>query len=120
MFSGKSTELVRRVRRFAAAGRKTFIITYKVLKAYLTNQFPRRRVSKDSDVECINAATVQGDTRYGQASHVVTHDKICMKSKAVSTLQEVENEVWQYSVIAVDEAQFLPGKLIQLHQLVIV
>lgn len=29
MFSGKSTELVRRVRRFAVAGKKAFTLSYK-------------------------------------------------------------------------------------------
>lgn len=41
----------------------------------------------------------------------MTHDKISMRSKAVASLQEVENEVVQYAVVAIDEAQFLPGKI---------
>ena len=42
---------------------------------------------------------------------ITTHDKTCMKSKAVFCLQEAENEVWQYAVVAIDEGQFLPGVL---------
>lgn len=32
-----------------------------------------------------------------------------MRSKAIGCLQEADNEVWQYSVIAIDEGQFFPG-----------
>ena len=35
----------------------------------------------------------------------------------MASLHELENEAWAYSVIAVDEGHFLPGKTIHLLKL---
>ena len=80
MFSGKTTELIKRVRRNLAASKKCLLIKYK------------------------------GDTRYGQEAVLSTHDQLHMTAKSVATLGEVENAVWHYDVVAIDEGQFFPGK----------
>ena len=54
-------------------------------------------------------AWLQGDARYAEAGHVVTHDLTQLKAHPVETLGEAHNRVWQYDVIAVDEGQFMPG-----------
>ncbi|KAK9847843.1 hypothetical protein WJX84_008264 [Apatococcus fuscideae] len=78
MFSGKTTELVRRVRRYQAASKLCLLLNYK------------------------------GDARYAEAGNVVTHDLTQLKAHPVETLEEAHNRVWQYDVIAVDEGQFMP------------
>lgn len=77
--TGKSTELLRRVRRHLAAARKCLLIKYK------------------------------GDTRYGQEPVLTTHDMVHMVAKSVTALSEADNAAWHYDVIAVDEGQFFPG-----------
>ena len=80
MFSGKTTELIRRVRRNVAASKKCLLVKYK------------------------------GDNRYTEDPVLSTHDNIHMAAKAASTLMEVSNSVWHYDVIAIDEGQFFPGE----------
>ncbi len=80
MFSGKTSELVKRVRRSMAASKKCLLIKYK------------------------------GDTRYGLEPMLSTHDNVHMDAKSVLTLGEMENAAWHYDVIAIDEGQFFPGK----------
>ena len=79
MFSGKTTELLRRVRRNLAASKKCILIKYK------------------------------GDIRYGQDSALSTHDKVNMTAKSAELLTEIENAAWHYDVIAIDEGQFFSG-----------
>lgn len=80
MFSGKTTELIRRVRRNVAASKKCLLVKYK------------------------------GDNRYTEDPVLSTHDHIHTEAKAVSTLSEVSNTVWHYDIIAIDEGQFFPGE----------
>lgn len=80
MFSGKTTELFRRVRRNVAASKKCLLVKYK------------------------------GDNRYTEDPVLLTHDNIHMAAKAVSALMEVSNSIWHYDVIAIDEGQFFPGE----------
>lgn len=79
--TGKSTELLRRVRRHLAAARKCLLIKYK------------------------------GDMRYGQDQLLTTHDMVHMAAKSVAALTEADNTVWHYDVVAVDEGQFFPGNI---------
>ncbi|KAL0055305.1 hypothetical protein WJX82_010437 [Trebouxia sp. C0006] len=78
MFSGKTSELVKRVRRSMAASKKCLLIKYK------------------------------GDTRYGPEPTLSTHNNVHMDAKSVLTLGEMENAAWHYDVIAIDEGQFFP------------
>lgn len=80
MFSGKTTELIRRVRRNVAASKKCLLVKYK------------------------------GDNRYTEDPVLSTHDHIHMEAKAVSTLSEISNTVWHYDIVAIDEGQFFPGE----------
>lgn len=81
MFSGKSTELQRRLRRHALAGRRVL------------------------------AATSRKDTRYtGDDVALCTHDCVRMPALAVDNLREVV-AAWRErrpNVVGVDEVQFLP------------
>lgn len=80
MFSGKTSELVRRVRRSLAASQKCLLIKYK------------------------------GDTRYSEAPVLSIHDNVHMAAKSVLMLSELENAAWHYDMIAIDEGQFFPGR----------
>ena len=80
MFSGKTTELVRRVRRHLAASKKCILVKYK------------------------------GDNRCNEDPVLSTHDQTQMSAKSVCTLSEVANAAWHYDVIAIDEGQFFPGE----------
>ena len=86
MFSGKTTELIRRVRRNVAASKKCLLVKYK------------------------------GDNRYTEDPMLSTHDHVHMAAKAVTTFAEVTNSVWHNGVIAIDEGQFFPGATgLQMH-----
>lgn len=79
MFSGKSTLLLTRYRRYQIAGKKCILIKY----------------SKD--------------TRYdNSAEMLVTHDKISYRAKSCNSLAEVDKLVQGYEVICIDEIQFYP------------
>lgn len=80
MFSGKTTELIRRVRRHVTAAKKCLLVKYK------------------------------GDNRYTEDPLLSTHDQTRMAAKAVSALVEIANAAWHYDVIAIDEGQFFPGE----------
>ena len=80
MFSGKTTELVRLIRRNLAASKKCLLVKYK------------------------------GDNRFTEDPVLSTHDQIHMAAKSVNTLSEIANAAWHYDVIAIDEGQFFPGK----------
>jgi len=77
MFAGKSTELQRRMRRYAIAGRRTLLVTHAA------------------------------DTRYTPGSAVVTHDRASAPALSVASLADVPRERWiEVDVIGLDEAQF--------------
>lgn len=78
MFSGKTTELVRLIRRNLAASKKCLLVKYK------------------------------GDNRFTEDPVLSTHDQIHMAAKSVNTLSEIANAAWHYDVIAIDEGQFFP------------
>ena len=79
MFSGKSTELKRRIELFELARKRCLVVKFAA------------------------------DTRYeGSAQNVVTHDQQMLRAKAARTLSEVENVAHSYDVIGVDEGQFFP------------
>lgn len=80
MFAGKTTELLRRMRRYIYAKKNTILIKYEL------------------------------DTRYTKSSELVTHDGIISNSKTISTkeLNNVFDQCKNVDVIGVDEGQFYP------------
>ena len=83
MFSGKSTELARRIRRHKVANRQCLVVKYA------------------------------GDTRYEDEpgardtkGHVITHDRQSLAAVPCSKLADVSNIVHAFDVVGVDEGQF--------------
>lgn len=77
MFSGKSTILLTRYRRYQIAGKKCLLIKYAK------------------------------DTRYNNSEEMlVTHDLISYKATSCHKLEEVEQLIQEYDVICIDEIQF--------------
>ncbi|KAF0685970.1 Aste57867_22222 [Aphanomyces stellatus] len=76
MFSGKSTELIRRMRRYQHAQLKCLVVKSKI------------------------------DDRYTSESLVSTHDRQMMKANALKRLDEMGEEYMNYDVIGIDEGQF--------------
>lgn len=77
MFAGKTTELQRRMRRYAIAGKRTLLVTHAA------------------------------DTRYAPSGAVVTHDRTSATALSVTRLKDVPRERWtEADVIGIDEAQF--------------
>ena len=76
MFSGKSTELQRKMKRYLIAEKKCLIINYAK------------------------------DNRYSKENVVSTHDKQTMKASKFTLLSEAEHMVDDYDIIGVDEGQF--------------
>lgn len=79
MFSGKSTLLLTRYRRYQIAGKKCILIKY----------------SKDNRYD-------------NSAEMLVTHDKVSYRAKSCTSLEEVDKLVQGYEVICIDEIQFYP------------
>eukprot|EP00055_Hartaetosiga_balthica_P005182 m.14806 g.14806 ORF g.14806 m.14806 type:complete len:197 (-) comp4374_c0_seq1:918-1508(-) len=78
MFSGKSTELLRRLRRLELADYSCLLVNY----------------SKD--------------TRYGVMNAVVTHNLESMDALSCNKLHEITSTASNYDVICIDEGQFFP------------
>eukprot|EP00771_Trimastix_marina_P000522 gnl/Trimastix_PCT/1542.p1 GENE.gnl/Trimastix_PCT/1542~~gnl/Trimastix_PCT/1542.p1 ORF type:complete len:234 (+),score=32.65 gnl/Trimastix_PCT/1542:69-704(+) len=80
MFSGKSTELIRRIHRHIAAKRRCLIVKYAK------------------------------DCRYTEETDesIATHDRVTFTAKSCDRLSELGTRVRDYDVIAIDEGQFFP------------
>ena len=80
MFSGKSTELQRRLRRHTVANRRVLVVKYA------------------------------GDNRYddavGRKDAAVTHDLAAMPALPTKDLMNIDNVVHNYDVVGIDEGQF--------------
>lgn len=76
MFSGKSSELIRRVKRHQIAKKECLVLNY----------------SKDN--------------RYSNEDACVTHDQNMLKAIKTNLLQQVDNLIASADVIAIDEGQF--------------
>ena len=76
MFSGKSSELQRRVKRHQIAKKNCLIVNF------------------------IN------DNRYTTEEYAATHDKNFMKCKKTNSLKSLDDSISQIDVIAIDEGQF--------------
>lgn len=92
MFAGKSTELLRRIRRYEHAGRNCIVIKWQ----------GDTRYQGEGDTHCHG----EGDTR---ASTVVTHDyhhRTALSVTRMSELVEEKSLIDTVDVIAIDEGQF--------------
>lgn len=79
MFSGKSTILLTRYRRYQIAGKRCLLVKYAK------------------------------DQRYtGSETMLVTHDQISYKATSCHLLEEVDALIQEYDVICIDEIQFYP------------
>ena len=96
MFSGKSTRLIERIRKYVYKNKKTIMIKFI------------------------------GDQRYSKKSEVVTHDLIKYDSIDCRNLTDSFDQLKDYDIIGVDEGQFFPDlvevseKLAQLNKTVII
>lgn len=80
MFCGKTTELLRRVRRLRASGRVCYVMKHKL------------------------------DERYSKGPFIESHDHQCMNATTVSSLEQADpEEISRSDVICIDEGQFMPN-----------
>lgn len=85
MFSGKTSELIRRIKRYESANHKCMVVKYA------------RDVRYDGDDE-------------NGVNSITTHDRNRMNATVRATvLEDVEQFAATYSVIGVDEGQFVYG-----------
>lgn len=88
MFAQKTTELIRRIRRYESIGMHVLVINYK------------------------------GDTRYTNEQKIATHDRVMCDAISLTTLEEAKpylNEK-KYDVLIIDEAQFFKDLYINVTQ----
>lgn len=79
MFSGKSTMLLTRYRRYRIAGKRCLLVKYA------------------------------GDKRYDQSEDsIVTHDQLRYKAVSCRKLADIQHLLSQYDVVCIDEIQFYP------------
>jgi thymidine kinase len=79
MFSGKSTMLLTRYRRYGIAGKRCLLVKYA------------------------------GDMRYSSSDeNIVTHDQVSYRATSCRQLSEIASLVHNYDVICIDEIQFYP------------
>ena len=81
MFSGKSTELIRRLQRFKIARYNVLIVKYA------------------------------NDNRYTDDAAIATHDKQMLQAVNATRLEDLKNKfnvIDEYDVIGIDEGQFFP------------
>jgi thymidine kinase len=90
MFSGKSSELIRQMKRFSFAKKKCLIVNYA------------------------------HDNRYSLDATISTHDKIQMQAKKCVTLSEIDNMYDDYDVIAIDEGQFFQDVILDIFHIVLI
>ena len=76
MFSGKSTELIRQIRRYTLAGKRCLVIKF------------------------------DADTRYTNSNDVCTHDRVTISAMVLNRLEDARDFGTKYDVIGIDEGQF--------------
>jgi len=87
MFSGKTTELIRRCRRYQIANYKCAVVKYA------------------------------RDQRYTETNQIATHDEQRLAAFAAIELQHVRDQLREYEVIGIDEGQFFPDIIETCEQL---
>ena len=91
MFSGKSTELARRIRRYKVANRQCMVIKYANDTRY--EDEPGRQEAGTEGAATLKAC-------------VVTHDRQALTAYPAKALADVDNVVHAFDVIGIDEGQF--------------
>ena len=93
MFSGKSTELARRIRRHKVANRSCLVVKYAKDTRY------------ESEPGTAEAGTDGVDDLRGC---MITHDRQALVAYPTHLLADVDNVAHSFDVIGVDEGQFFP------------
>ena len=93
MFSGKSTELARRIRRHKVANRQCLVVKYAGDTRY------------EREPGTAAGGTDASPTLKGC---VITHDRQALTALPARTLAEVDNVVHAFDVVGIDEGQFFP------------
>lgn len=91
MFSGKSTELARRIRRHKVANKQCIVVKYAGDTRY--EDEPGR-----ADAGTADAANLRGC--------VITHDRQALVAYPARALKDVDNVVHAFDVVGIDEGQF--------------
>ncbi|XP_069685182.1 thymidine kinase, cytosolic-like [Periplaneta americana] len=78
MFSGKTTELIRRLKRYQIAKYTCLIVKYA------------------------------NDNRYTEDDVIISHDQQSLRAVSAREIKEVKTEAFNYDVIGIDEGQFFP------------
>jgi thymidine kinase len=107
MFSGKSTELLRRVKRYHFSRRSCFLIKYAVRGR--CRRCARRAASARAS-ESPRTWCAQKDQRYSSDA-IATHDRQTLRAVPAVRLADVGAEWEDFDVVAIDEGQFFPDLL---------
>ena len=95
MFSGKSTELARRIRRHKIANARVLVVKYAGDTRY--------------ENECVGEESQDGTPRMSSLkSRVITHDRVSLPAVPLRTLAQMDNVVGNFDVVGIDEGQFFP------------
>jgi thymidine kinase len=80
MFAQKTTELIRRIRRYQSIGYRVLVVNHSC------------------------------DNRYSEGDCIASHDRMLEQAVMTDRLQEIDRQVrsGQYQVVAIDEGQFFP------------
>ena len=125
MFSGKSTELLRRIRRYTVARRTCILINYlgdvrydvsdgglvMDLKNVINPHEPEEEEDDDA-VKQSSSSEENNSNNLSKSAHIVTHEKLAMKSHGEKTLKgfrkRINGRFDDVDVIGIDEGQFFP------------
>lgn len=120
MFSGKSTELLRRIRRFTVANRTCVLINYLGDNRYNITPHGSLVLDLSNVIDPIDSAQENTDSDDSSeplnissgSNHIITHEKVAIKSHGERTLKgfkrRMNGDFKKVDVIGIDEAQFFP------------